>query len=147
MTPLTPLEKAYCERALADLLEPKSGIDGALLASPDGFEIAWAIRGRTLPRAQIAAMSSSLFAVGAAMAHELRLGACRNVVVEAATGTLLLFTVPCKRAPLVLWSIATSDATLGMALISTRTCARDVARHLDLDVGHLALDESRVRVP
>jgi hypothetical protein len=32
-----------------------------------------------------------------------------------------------------------------MALISTRTCARDVARHLD--VGHLAPDESRVRVP
>jgi predicted regulator of Ras-like GTPase activity (Roadblock/LC7/MglB family) len=35
-------------------------------------------------------MASSLFALGAAMAKELRLGGCRNVVVEAETGTLFL---------------------------------------------------------
>lgn len=133
MTTLNDAEKALCERALRELVRSESGVEYALLASPDGFEIARVARAHALNGARVAAMASSIFAVGAAMAGELRLGGCRNLVVEAEKGFLTLFTVPCHRIPLVLWAVALQDTTLGMVLAATRGCARELARQLDLD--------------
>jgi predicted regulator of Ras-like GTPase activity (Roadblock/LC7/MglB family) len=133
MTPLNHVERALCERALRDLVQAESGVEYALLASPDGFEIARVARAHPLNGARVAAMASSIFAVGAAMASELRLGSCRNLVVEAEKGFLTLFTVPCQRAPLVLWAVALQNTTLGMVLAATRGCARELARQLDMD--------------
>jgi uncharacterized protein len=133
MTSLNEVEKLLCEQALRDLVQPKTGVEYALLASPDGFEIACVTRARTLNGARVAAMASSIFAVGTAMANELSLRACRNLIVEADKGFLTLFTVPCARGPLVLWAVALEDTTLAMVLMATRACARELARQLDQD--------------
>jgi len=132
MSGLSDVDKAVCERALRELVQSTAGVEYALLASPDGFEIVSASRTRTLDGARVAAMASSIFAVGSAMASELRLDTCRNVIVEADKGFLTLFTVPCARVPLVLWTVALEGTTLGLVLMATRACARDLARQLDL---------------
>jgi predicted regulator of Ras-like GTPase activity (Roadblock/LC7/MglB family) len=130
--PLTEVERALCERALNELVQTSSGIERALIATPDGFEVAFATRGKRFNAARLAAMSSSILAVGGAMAGELRLGACRNVVVDAEQGLLVLFTIPCTRAQLVLSALAPRDSTLGLVLVATRACAQNIARQLDL---------------
>jgi predicted regulator of Ras-like GTPase activity (Roadblock/LC7/MglB family) len=129
---LNEVERALCERALRELVQGTAGVEYALLASPDGFELAGVSRTRTLDGARVAAMASSIFAVGSAMAGELRLETCRNVIVEADKGFLALFTVPCTRVPLVLWTVALEGTTLGLVLTATRACARELARQLDL---------------
>jgi uncharacterized protein len=130
--PLTEVEQQLCARALRELIQANSGVEYALLASADGFEVASVSRGRMLNSARVAAMASSIFAVGTAMASELELGACRNLVIDTDQGFLTLFTVPCVRAPLVLWTVALEGTTLGMVLMASRICARDLAHHLDL---------------
>ncbi len=134
--PLTEVERALCERALTDLLQTTSGIERTLIATPDGFEVAFATRGKRFNVARLAAMSSSILAVGSAMSGELRLDACRNVIVEAEKGTLVLFTIPCKRAQLVLSALAPKDSTLGLVLVATRACAQEIARQLDVGQAH-----------
>lgn len=134
MTPLTESEKAACERALVELVNSSSGVEAALLASPDGFAIVTATRAQRLDGPRLAAMSSSMLALGAAMAHDLRLDGCRNIHMEAGDGVVLLLTVPCDRTPLVLWALAHKGSTLGMVLVATRNCAQAVGRLLDAGV-------------
>jgi predicted regulator of Ras-like GTPase activity (Roadblock/LC7/MglB family) len=133
MTPLTEREKTACEQALADLVEATSGIEAVLLASPDGFALVSATRAYRLDGPRLAAMSSSMLALGTAMAQNLALEGCRNLHIEAGNGVVLLLTVPCARAGLVLSAMARGGATLGMVLVATRGCAQAIGRLLDAD--------------
>jgi uncharacterized protein len=134
MTPLTESEKTACERALVDLVNNESGLEAVLLASPDGFEIVSATRTGRIDGPRLAAMSSSMLALGAAMAKDFRLDGCRNVHIEAGNGVVLLLTVPCDRASLVLSALAPRGATLGMVLVAARRGAQAVAELLDAGV-------------
>jgi len=44
---------------------------------------------------------------------------------------VLLFSVPCQRADLILAAVASKDTTLGMCLVDVRRCAEELARRLD----------------
>jgi predicted regulator of Ras-like GTPase activity (Roadblock/LC7/MglB family) len=131
MTPLTESEKAACERALVDLVNGASGVDAVLLASPDGFEVVSATRAQSLDGPRLAAMSSSMLALGDAMARDFKLDGCRNVHIEAGDGVVLLLTVPCERAELVLSALASKGSTLGMVLVAARRCAQSIGPLLD----------------
>lgn len=134
MTALTESEKKACERALVDLVNTASGVEAVLLASPDGFEVVSATRATRIDGPRLAAMSSSMLALGAAMAHDLKLDGCRNIHMEAGDGVALLLTVPCTRVGLVLSALADKGSTLGLALVATRGCAQTIARLVDAGV-------------
>jgi predicted regulator of Ras-like GTPase activity (Roadblock/LC7/MglB family) len=131
MTPLTENEKAACQTALVDLVNTTSGVEAALLASPDGFEVVSATRTRAIDGPRLAAMSSSMIALGTAMASDLKLDVCRNMHIEAGQGVVLLLTVPCTRTGLVLSALAPKDTTLGLVLVAARACAQVIAKRLD----------------
>jgi uncharacterized protein len=131
MTALTESEKAACEHALVDLVNDASGIEAVLLASPDGFEVVSAARTRRLDGPRLAAMSSSMLALGTAMARDFKLDGCRNVHIEAGDGVIVLLTVPCERTALVLSALAPASSTLGMVLVAARRCAQAIGRRLD----------------
>lgn len=130
MTPLTEFEKAACERALVDLVNTSSGVEAVLLASPDGFEVVSATRAQRIDGPRLAAMSSSMLALGAAMAQDLRLDGCRNIHMEAGDGVVVMLTVQCDRMGLVLSALAHKGSTLGMVLVATRNCAQNITRLL-----------------
>jgi predicted regulator of Ras-like GTPase activity (Roadblock/LC7/MglB family) len=134
MTPLTANEKAACEHALVDLVNTSSGIEAVLLASPDGFEIVSATRAQRIDGARLAAMSSSMLALGTAMAQDLKLKDCRNIHIEAGDGLMLLLTVPCGRMGLVLSALAPKGSTMGLVLVATRNCATTIGQLLDAGV-------------
>jgi predicted regulator of Ras-like GTPase activity (Roadblock/LC7/MglB family) len=134
LTPLTPLtahEKAICERGLADLVQAATGVDTALIATPDGFEVAYMARVRTVDAARLAAMSSSMLALGDAMARELKFKTCTQIMLEATGGFLLVSALPCARAELVLSALAPTTSTLGMAMVAMRKCAKAIGGALD----------------
>jgi uncharacterized protein len=132
MNPLTDSELVACKRALLALVNnDTTGVEAALLASPDGFEVVSATRVRRIDGPRLAAMSSSLLALGTALASELNLDVCRNMHIDAGEGLVLLQTVPCARVELVLSALPPKDTTLGMMLMATRQCAQTIGRRLD----------------
>jgi predicted regulator of Ras-like GTPase activity (Roadblock/LC7/MglB family) len=128
---LTADEKAICERGLTDLVQAATGVDTALIATPDGFEVAYMARVPTVDPARLAAMSSAMLALGGAMARELAFKTCTQVVMEASGGFLLVSALPCTRAELVLSALAPTTSTLGMAMVALRTCAKAIGGALD----------------
>jgi uncharacterized protein len=134
MKALTESEKAACEQALVELVNEASGVDAVLLASSDGFEVVSATRVHRLDGPRLAAMSGSMLALAAAMARDFKLDGCRNVHIEAGDGVVLLMTVPCDRAELVLSALASRGSTLGMVLVAARRCAQAIARLVDAGV-------------
>jgi predicted regulator of Ras-like GTPase activity (Roadblock/LC7/MglB family) len=133
MTPLTTHEKAICERGLSDLVQLATGVDTALIATPDGFEVAYVARVQMVNAARLAAMSSSMLALGDAMARELAFKTCAQIVMEATGGFLLVSALPCARAELVLSALAPTTSTLGMAMVAMRRCAKTIGGALDRD--------------
>jgi predicted regulator of Ras-like GTPase activity (Roadblock/LC7/MglB family) len=141
---LSKVEATFCERELGELVRSTTGVEIALIASGDGFEVASATRGRTLDAARVSGLASSILALCRAVARELDLKTSRWAVMEADAGLVLLFVMPCQRADLILAAIASKDTTLGMCLVDVRRCAEEIARRLDLGYsgkGRLAVAE------
>lgn len=128
---LSKVEATFCERELGELVRTSSGVEIALIASGDGFEVACATRGRTIDGARVSGLSSSILALCRAVARELDLKTSRWAVMEADAGLVLLVVMPCQRADLILAAVASKETTLGMCLVDVRRCADDIARRLD----------------
>lgn len=123
-------ERAMCNKHLEQLLSGAPGIVGAVVCSVDGFEVASRLRS-TLTPATLSAMTSSQLALGEALCSETGMGVCRNVVIEADAGRLLMLSVPSERRRLLLTVLCEEDSMLGSVLWSARGCAADIGRRLD----------------
>ena len=110
---------------LRELLGHLPQAHSVVLAQTDGFEIAKATRS-AVPAARLAALASSMLALGEAALRELGLGGRGNVLIEGATGKLLLLDVPLPAQPLVLAVVAGHDAVTGSLLWATRQCVQQI---------------------
>lgn len=120
---LNPEAEAFCREKLGGLIDHCEGAYGAILSTIDGNELTAATQ-RELPTSRIAAMSSSLVALGETMAREARQQACKFVIVENSDG----YAVTMRITPrLVLTSFAGKQANLGMLLSSSRATADVIA--------------------
>lgn len=128
---LSKVEATFCERELGELVRTSSGVEAALIATGDGFEVACVTRARQLDAARVSGLASSVLALGRALAREMDLKTSRSALMEADGGLVLLFAVPCHRADLILAAVASKDTTLGMCLVDVRRCAEELARRLD----------------
>lgn len=111
--------------ALLQLKESVSDLSIACVATRDGFEIARL--SSDSDQRKLAAMASSMHALGDAIAAEAALGVCRNVIIEGSSGKAVMLTVPDAAANKVLIAAASSDTNLAMLLISSRTCCEQLA--------------------
>lgn len=120
--------RAVCQELIEALVATHSEITGALVSSVDGFEIA-----ATLPQsrsaAKLAAMSSSLVALGEAVSTEGGVDGCVNVVIEAESGRLMLMDIPGSTRNL-LTVICDNSSTLGHVLWAVRECSRELSRRM-----------------
>lgn len=123
-------ERALCQRQLDALraLEPR--ITGALITTVDGFDIAANLPPRlSIPK--LAAMTSSLLALGDVVSAESGLSACINVVIEGAAGRILLMDIPNQRRKLLLTVLCGNEVTLGSVLWAVKQIVADTGRRLD----------------
>lgn len=103
------------------------GVVSAVLLSADGFEVA-AVQVGKGGASRLAAMGSSLTAIGSAIAQEAGIVACRRMVIEAESGTVVIINIPEAKPPMSLAIIADQKAVLGQLMWAAKSCGEAVAR-------------------
>lgn len=125
-------ESAICQKQIDVLMLVHPEINGALVSTIDGFDVAAALRGN-LSAAKLSAMTSALLALGGAVTSESGVGECRDIVIEASTGRVLLMDIPHTTRKLLLTVLCESGVTLGQVLWAARRCRQELSRRLDTE--------------
>lgn len=103
------------EQMLDELLQSLPGLNSAVLASSDGFEVA--ARGCAADEVgKLAAMACSISAIGAMAGSESGIGQYRSLIIKADEGFILIMEVPTPDYPMILNLVAARNELLGQAL-------------------------------
>jgi uncharacterized protein len=111
------------------MIRQEPEIRGALVSTIDGFEIAARLE-ENLSTAKVSAMTSSLLALAEAMCVEGAVGDCRDLVIDAGNGRILLMDVPHPAQKLVLTVLCSNKVTLGQVLWGARVCRQELGAQL-----------------
>lgn len=122
---IAPDISAAARAAVAQLTE-LSGIVAVVVATADGFDVASAVT-RDVDAARVAAMASSISAIGAVVVQEGGLAGCRHVTVGASDGFVHVASVARDDVQLVINVIANSSAVLAQVAYGTAEQARRLA--------------------
>ena len=126
MTPTEKIEAAA--RQVADALLDKLGQARAVVvATEDGFQVACASR-EPLDAARLAAIASSMSAIGEVVTRETNLGAVRCLMVEAEDGYLVMRATRRQDVGLVIAALSTREALLGLLIHGVGQAAQELAR-------------------
>jgi len=118
---------------LERLTAENEGILAAQVCTSDGFEVA-ATRRNAESHRRLAAMVSSMQALGAALVEETELGSYRNLIIEATEGKCIMMAIAGTRGDLLLTVVANSQLMFGVFLVLCRnTCQAISARLSQLD--------------
>src|SRR5262245_674439 len=112
---LEPRVESAARAAIDTMMSEVRGIRATVVSTEDGFEVASRVE-NTAEIARLSAMASSIAALGAIAGEENRLGACRNVVIEAAGGHIVMLQARRPDVSLVLSVVAGPDAIMGQIL-------------------------------
>ena len=122
-----------CLAHLRHLAERHPGIRVAALVLRDGRPYAQVHHGH-VDAGKLAAMASSLTALGTTVLRELAAGALDHVLVEGTDGKLVLVRLPELSGLMILAVQASAETRLGLVLGQARACAvavGDVLRRVD----------------
>lgn len=120
MNAVVPFDSALlarCADALAEYARQQPGVDAVVLSTADGQQLARATFDADLAN-RMSAITSSLFALGEVTTREAEIGVCNHVIIEAANGRMLVFSLPLPPDWLVLSVVSKKDALLGSLLWS-----------------------------
>jgi predicted regulator of Ras-like GTPase activity (Roadblock/LC7/MglB family) len=106
-----------------------SGVQSAVLFSPDGFEIA-SHGASTELAGRLAAIGSSLTALGSAVSIEAGLEASERTIVESAGGTVMIMRLDSQQA-MSLAVVTNRNVVLGRLLWATRNCCHALSKVMD----------------
>ena len=106
-----------CTVVIAEMRELAPSLVFASVITDDGFEVAHAPRG-AFDSGRLASMTSSVQALGDAVARELAMGASNYVLIATETGHLLQIRVPGQ--PVILAALFDDHEMLGKALSISR---------------------------
>lgn len=122
------------KEAIAQLLQPyldelvaKDQVGGALVVTVDGHLLAKNMDGDTSVK-RLATMGSSLMSLGTTITGELKMGECKNVIVENEEGFVAFMNINQK---LVLVTLTRTINGLGMLLSSSRACSASIAKRFN----------------
>jgi len=118
------LYQKLAKRCLQDLISDVSGVNSALLASGDGFEVASVIQQAGMDSGKIAAVSSSILSMIQSFTVEIKLVGCQSLILDAVNGKAIIMEVPHQLYPMVLVVLASDKVLLGHALHSIRHCSQ-----------------------
>ena len=120
---IDPFLQTHAQRVATELLAEIAGARAVVIATEDGFSIAHALA-EPLDTGRIAAMTSSIAAIGQAIAQETALGTPNCLVVDASGGFLIMRRVQCQGVALVVNALTHRDVLLGMAMHNVANAAR-----------------------
>jgi predicted regulator of Ras-like GTPase activity (Roadblock/LC7/MglB family) len=115
------------QRQLEAFGQGTPGVVSAVLLSADGFEVASVQVGKG-GAARLAAMGSSLSAIGSAIAREAGIVECHRMIIEAERGTVVIMQVPESKPPMSLAVVSDGAAVLGQLLWAAQQCGAAIGR-------------------
>ena len=103
------------------------GLQLALIATPDGFEIA-SMRNQTeLQISRLSAMASSLMSMAGAVGCEIQSAPCKRLTFEAEGSTVVFQNIEAQ-LPCILCLVLDRDALLGQVFWAASRLSRDIAK-------------------
>lgn len=117
---------ALGKRVADELLDKLGDARAVLVATEDGFELAYAMRDAIEP-ARLAAMTSSIAAIGDIASREAGIGQTRCFVLEASEGFLVMRSAQHQQFKLVLTALARRGALLGMVMNAVNESSKALA--------------------
>jgi len=109
---------------LQDLQQRVEGERTVVLASVDGFALVSA--GAEGRGERLAAMTSAMLALAAAVGRELVLGDLQTLMLEAEQGKVLMLALPARPEPLLLMAGCDQRSVVGQVLWNTRECGQAI---------------------
>jgi uncharacterized protein len=125
-TQLHPQTKRRVDAVVTQLLDDVHGIKAAVVSTADGFELS-AVVFNAAQTSRLAAMASSISALGVVVGEESKLGECKSILIEAQEGFLVVISAPSPSLPMTLSLIAGSDAVVGQVLHYGKLAATQLA--------------------
>lgn len=126
---MDPALRERLAKRLNQFVDEIDGVRSVVLATVDGFAL--------LPAAgthgngeRLAAMTSAMLALAAAVGRELALGELETLMLEAGEGKVLMLALPCTPAPLLLMTACDSRCVVGKVLWSAKNCGRNIMAEL-----------------
>lgn len=116
----------FCQDVFDTMMQQSAAVYGVLISTVDGHDVTRKFK-RDMPSAKLAAMFSSVLALGETIAREADQALCRYVIVENSDGYILTLKLKEK---LVLSVIATTDANLGILHSICRSAADKLSKNL-----------------
>ena len=122
---LEPWIRAKAQATANELQATIEGCNAVVVATEDGFDIATA-HARPVDPPRIAAMTSSISAIGQILSQEAALGQPECLVVDASEGYLIMRRVRCGGVVLVINALTSRKSLLGLAMHSVTAAARQL---------------------
>lgn len=122
-----------CREEIEALVGQTRGVESAAVITGDGFEVASVLR-TGVAGEKLAAMASSLLALSEAVVQELRMKACRNVIIESDNGSVVTLRIPVPGRELLMSVLCSDAASLGAVLYATRAAAQSLGQRLPAPV-------------
>ncbi|MCK0152172.1 roadblock/LC7 domain-containing protein [Alcanivorax sp. S6407] len=132
MTAQSPLGKvgtSIATKQLEKFGQETKGVTSAVLLTNDGFQVA-SLHLNDESASKLAAMGSSLAAIGQAIAKEASLKECSRMIVESESGVVTVMEVRGVSPPMSLAVIANDASVLGQLLWASKECCRSLAEQL-----------------
>ncbi len=123
MTMVSEQLRSMAEAQARKILEEVTGVVAVVVATTDGFDIASAVT-RDIDPVRVAALASSISAIGSVVSQEARLGKSRSVTINTDTGFSFLSAVNRTDVDLVLNVIANEHAILGQVAWRCGECVK-----------------------
>lgn len=113
-----------CDRLLAE----QTGVKAVVIASADGFDLASASSGQLAPQ-KIAAMSSSISAIGDVVSQEADIGNATSITVKTEEGFMYISSLQVDGTDCILAVVCDEAAVLARVMLD---CAEIRKRHKSL---------------
>lgn len=116
----------FCQSVFDEMMIQSDAVYGVLISTVDGHDVVKCFK-QDMPASKLAAMMSSVLALGETVAVEAGQEQCRYVIVENSNGYILTLRLKEK---LVLTVIARANANLGMLHSIARSAVEKLAEKL-----------------
>lgn len=123
MTRVNEEVRRIAAREAQAILDNFAGVMAVVIATTDGFDVASAVTGGIDP-ARVAAMASSISAIGTVVSQEAKLGRSRSVTINTEQGFAYLSTVYRPDVELVVNVVAGASAILAQIAYRSGECVR-----------------------
>ncbi|MBX3655524.1 MAG: hypothetical protein KIS62_13795 [Ramlibacter sp.] len=126
MARLSATSRALAQQEAQGILDDVAGVTAVVVATVDGFDVASVVR-NSLDASRVAALASSICAIGDVVSAEARLGRNRSITVDTDDGMAVIHAVHRPDVGLVINVVARADAIIAQVNYRTAAAARALA--------------------